>query len=430
MKQFFKRLLPVMLACLFLFAALPASFAEENADTPQNDLSFREDGTFTVLILADLQDTQFVSPLLIDSVNGVLTDYKPDLVVLLGDQLEGSSPVIRLGSGVKNAQTAIERVLAPIVDSGIPFAVVFGNHDHDAPLSVRTQATLYEAHETCLGVCYGSNLSDSGAFALSVRTNDQSDVALELYFFDDGAYAKNGDYGAVSAAQVAWYREKSAALIRQNGGSAVPSIAFSHVMPAEVYELFTKVEKGVTGAFSGVGVGKGKYYLPNEKRIFLGEVNEAPCPSSENYGLFDAFVENGDVFMSVSGHDHINNFIGTLSGIDLVSAPGATYTSYGKESVRGVRLFRFTEHNVRDYETLHVPFSDYNTPARFGYIRYYLTTTTRIPNAAKILILAVLLVAALTVLCVWGVKKHKRRAIEPLEAEQADPGFDDEHTEK
>jgi len=228
---------------------------------------------------------------------------------------------------------------------------------------------------------------------------------------------------------VAWHNEQSAALTAENDGQALPSVAFFHIPLPEVYELFTETEKGTDGAFEGVGVGKGKYYLPNYDMIFTGDVNESPCPSSINNGLFDAFLENGDVFLAVNGHDHVNSYIGCLNGIDLANAPGSSYTSYGDKDIRGVRLFRFTEGSVENYETIHVRYSDYNTALSYGPLRYYFSTTTAIPNAVKVLILLVVLVAALVVLIVLVVKKKKHsRPDLPAEAgtdgpsESGEPG--------
>lgn len=408
MKRFFLTGFSVFLACCFLLAAAPAALAE-NGETDR--LSFGADGTFTVLLLSDLQETQFTTGLVLDGETNVLKDYPADLIVLLGDQLEGGSPVLRLGSGAKNCEDALRALLAPVAASGIPFAAVFGNHDHEAPMSIPEQAAIYESYDTCLGVSYGAGLDESGAFSLPVYREDGKSVELELFFFDCGPTDRNGDYGAVSAEQVAWYNAQSQNTRDASGGANVPAVAFTHIIPAEVYELFTETDASTKGAFKGVGSGDGRYYVPNVVRIFLGEVNESPCPSSKNFGLFDAYTENGDVFLAVSGHDHINSFIGALRGVDIASAPGSTYTSYGDEAIRGVRLFRFYEDNVRDYETIHVLYSDYNTPASYGYIRYYLSTTTAIPNAAKIALLGIVLLAAAVVLIVSLARRRKRRAL-------------------
>ena len=402
-----------------LLPAFTTAHAEESAPT---SLSFGSDGTFTVLILSDLQDTQFTTKLVVSGETHALKDYPADLIVLLGDQLEGPSPVLRLGDGAKNCEDTLRTLLAPVAESGIPFVVVFGNHDYEAPLSIAEQVKIYESYDNCLAVSFGKDSTKDGAFVLPIKLYNSDIVDMALYFFDSGSYIANGDYNTVSKEQVAWYNEQSAAFKTANDGQALPSAAFCHIPLPEVYNLLTEVPKGTKGAFKGVGVGAGKYYLPNEDKIFTGAVNEAPCPSSENNGLFDAYLANGDVFLTVNGHDHVNSFIGSVEGIDIANAPGSSYTSYGDEDVRGVRLFRFTEFNVRDYETLHVLYSDYNTPASFGYLRYYFSTTTGIYNAIKVVlsILIVIVAIVVTIIVVTVRKKRRKAAAAVLPAEAKD----------
>lgn len=385
-------------------------------------LNFGDDGRFTVLILSDLQDTQFTTELVVSGETHVLQDYPADLIVLLGDQLEGPSPVLRLGDGAKNCEDTLRTLLAPVEATGIPFVVVFGNHDYEAPISIREQVKIFESYDNCLAVSFGKNSTEDGAFVLPIYPKGSELPAMALYFFDSGSYLANGDYDTVSAEQVAWYNEQSAAFRAANDNQALPSAAFCHIPVPEVYQLLTEVPKGTKGALKGVGVGKGKYYVPNETAIFTGEVNEAPCPSSENNGLFDAYLANGDMFLTVNGHDHINSFIGSVESVDIANAPGSSYTSYGAEDTRGVRLFRFSEHNVRDYETLHVLYSDYNTPQSYGPIRYYFSTTDGIYNAIKIALCILVVVAAIvTTIIVLSVKAKKRKAAALAAAQESTP---------
>lgn len=385
-------------------------------------LNFGDDGRFTVLILSDLQDTQFTTELVVSGETHVLQDYPADLIVLLGDQLEGPSPVLRLGDGAKNCEDTLRTLLAPVEATGIPFVVVFGNHDYEAPISIREQVKIFESYDNCLAVSFGKNSTEDGAFVVPIYPKGSELPAMALYFFDSGSYIANGDYDTVSAEQVAWYNEQSAAFRTANDNQALPSAAFCHIPVPEVYQLLTEVPKGTKGALKGVGVGKGKYYVPNETAIFTGEVNEAPCPSSENNGLFDAYLANGDMFLTVNGHDHINSFIGSVEGVDIANAPGSSYTSYGAEDTRGVRLFRFSEHNVRDYETLHVLYSDYNTPQSYGPIRYYFSTTDGIYNAIKVALSILIVVAAIvTTIIVLSVKAKKRKAAALAAAQETKP---------
>ena len=381
-------------------------------ETAPDSLRFQNDGTFTVLMLSDLQETQYPSPFLIRSVRGILNNYTVDLIVLLGDQLEGGSPVLRIGNDYENVKRAIDRLLEPIEEAGVPFAVLFGNHDYDAPVSVNRQMELYRARAGCLAAGGAAGEGGGyGAYALPVYGSESGDVALNFYLFDSGAYLPNGDYAAVTPGQIAWYGEHAEALRAQNGNQPVPSVALMHVAVPEVYELFDEVPEGTEGAVEGVGAARGGYYTLDSERIFTGSALEAPCPSSENHGLFDAFIAQDDVFLAVFGHDHINSFIGSVRGIDLASSPGSSYTSYGDPAVRGVRLFRFYEDHVKSYETLHVAFSDSEDVSGLNGVLYYLTTTTRIPNALKTLVLAVLLVGAMTVLLVLILKKEPPRRL-------------------
>lgn len=394
-------------------AAPALTRAEDTA--PDDALRFGEDGSFTVLLLADAQDTQYPPAYLLRSIEAILNNYDVDLVVLLGDQLEGSSPVLRLGNGARNVERALSYILTPLKDAGLPFAFVYGNHDYEAPLSIERQEALYRGYDNCLAPAF----DESGAYYLPLYPQQGDTAAMNLFFFESGPDYTRGNYSAVSEEQVAWYIETSSRLRAENGGEAIPAVAFSHVPVAEIYELFTEVPKGTPDALTR----HKKSYLPNDERILIGEANEAPCPSEANFGLFDAFLSQGDVFLAMSGHDHVNSFIGSFMGIDLGTAPGSTYTSYGSKAMRGVRLLRFYEDDVSSYTTTHVRYADLVQTGGLSAIRYYLSTTTLLPNAAKTVLLLALLLTAIILMIRYIVRSGKHA--KPPAAEP-DSGFDDE----
>ncbi len=383
-------------------------------DAPGTDaLRFDESGRFTILLLADLQDTQWTVPYLLSSVNSVLEEYTPDFIVLLGDQLEGSSPIMRIGNGRENTALAIDKLMQPIVSRGIPFAVVFGNHDGEAPLTKEEQMALYQSYAHCLAQDEGDALPGCGTYVLPVYGADgeaSSSPLLNLFFFDSGGYAPDSGYPCVSAEQVAWYEAESARFRADNLNQTVPAAAFQHIVAAEIYDALDEAEKGASGAFEGVGYGEGRYFLAASSGVLAGEVSEAPCPSRANCGQFSAFARQGDVFAAFFGHDHVNTYLVGHEGIDLVAAPGATYTSYNDRAVRGVRLLRFHEENVRDYETLLVPFHQYESFSLFDVIPYYLLCSTRLYNAVKLCLLALIIVGGLAGIVLLDRKQKKRRA--------------------
>lgn len=61
-------------------------------------------------------------PLTVDFIGKVLDAEKPDLVVLTGDQLHHD---------ISDSQSALFKVVAPIIDRSVPFAAIFGNHDSE-----------------------------------------------------------------------------------------------------------------------------------------------------------------------------------------------------------------------------------------------------------------------------------------------------------
>lgn len=61
-------------------------------------------------------------PLTIDFLGGILDVEKPDLVVLTGD---------RLHHDIFDSQSALFKVVAPLIERSIPYAAVFGNHDDE-----------------------------------------------------------------------------------------------------------------------------------------------------------------------------------------------------------------------------------------------------------------------------------------------------------
>lgn len=59
-----------------------------------------------------------------DVVRKVLAHEKSQLVVLNGDLISG------YGTKADNATLYLDQVLGPVVDSGLPWATTYGNHDN------------------------------------------------------------------------------------------------------------------------------------------------------------------------------------------------------------------------------------------------------------------------------------------------------------
>ena len=93
-------------------------------------MKFREDGTFHILHITDIQEIPEVAEDTLTLMRRALDAAKPDLVVFTGDQLKGYSKKFRKKPG--QVEKTINRIMEPVVSRGIPFAVTFGNHDEQS----------------------------------------------------------------------------------------------------------------------------------------------------------------------------------------------------------------------------------------------------------------------------------------------------------
>ncbi len=288
------------------------------------NLKYRPDGTFTVLQFTDTHyiagDSRSVRAL--ECVKEAVEAVKPDLIIHTGDIVFGSPDL-----------ESAREILAPISESGVPFAVALGNHDAEF-------GSTREEIFSCICSIKGCvNLPPKeGVYGCSndvITLSGASGVDRALYIFDSMREAKiKGEEGRYSYdyirhSQISWYRNHSEKLAAANGGNPVPALAFFHVPLREL--------------------GEG---LMAEGHELIGNNYESPCPSRLNSGLLAQFLEMGDVEAVVNGHDHNCDYVlhsgpmfyiyGRYSGCDTV------YNDLGREGVSaekvsGTRIFSFKE---------------------------------------------------------------------------------------
>lgn len=352
MKRCFKNavVLFTVLAMLIFCGPVSAAAADDS------ELQFRN-GKFKILVLSDLQDTNEPQQETVDMITAAISKTEPDLIVLLGDNIAG------WWRGVDKAETdeAIEIIGSAIEKSGIPFALVFGNHDHEGLASDENGYNEESAKEYILhrfqlyGGCLaveGKEMTGVGNYNLTIKDSSGEKDVFNLWFMDSNPYAtdeEGGGYGYVHEDQTEWYRSVSNELKEKNGGTPLPSLLFQHIIVPEVYDMLTEVPKGTDGAIRGNGVHEDKYYVANDEYIYQGSLNEGPCPPNTNHGQFESWVEQGDIIGAFFGHDHVNDFAGEYKGIKLVAVPGAGYYSYGNH--HGVRTITLDENDLTDFES-------------------------------------------------------------------------------
>ncbi|KAH6631728.1 Metallo-dependent phosphatase-like protein [Chaetomium tenue] len=273
----------------------------------QAPLRVGEDGTFKIVQISDTHMVTGVGvckdamdahgkylpeseadPLTVDFIGRILDAEKPDLVIFTGDQLHHDIP---------DSQSALFKVVAPIIERSIPFAAVFGNHDSEGTHALSRMAQMSILQNLPFSLCEPGpeHVDGIGNFYLPVLAPAPSKLPLSaLYFLDSHGQIpseiRNPDYDPIKQSQIDWFPDTSQAQrnAREKGdedSQSHLSLVFLHIPLPEFRE--------------------GRLSIRNGHR---GEPSETPTFNSHFY---DALVKEGISALGC-GHDHVNDFCALL----------------------------------------------------------------------------------------------------------------------
>lgn len=285
---------------LFLFMMAISLFSVVNAQkTKKADLKFNDEGKFKILQFTDIhfRYNSFRSDSALQMMKAAVEVEKPDLIVLTGD--------VVCSDNTKKGWLSLTK---PLVEAKIPWAVVLGNHD------IEQELTGKQIMETISDLPFSvtengpENISGNGNYVLKVQSSKSKNTEAILYFLDSHSGLKKemglGSYDWIKFDQIRWYREQSKKLTQENGGNPYPALAFFHIPLPEYNEVW--------GNETTVGV--------KEEKV---------CSPDFNSGMYVAFLESQDVMGMFVGHDHVNNYIGSLHNIALVYGQASGRECYG-----------------------------------------------------------------------------------------------------
>ena len=273
-------------------------------------LRCRPDGSFTIV---QFTDTHFGNGEAEDDRTAALMERvldleQPDLVVFTGDVIGGRH-------GTRNARAAWAHAAAPLVARDLRWCAVFGNHDDECDASRAELLALQRQIPGCLTRPGPARVSGTGNYCLRLQSSSGRDPAALLCFVDANSYAETavGGYGWVRDDQIRWL---SRTLRAQ---AAVPALVFLHIPLPEYNEVW-------------------------QQGHCLGEKNEPVCCPRLNTGLFAALHLAGNVRGVFAGHDHLNDYEGTLHAIHLCYGRATGFNNYGREEfLHGARVIRLDE---------------------------------------------------------------------------------------
>ncbi|XP_065850461.1 probable inactive purple acid phosphatase 28 [Euphorbia lathyris] len=306
-------------------------------------LRFRDDGTFKILQVADMHygtgavtrcrdvlpsEFDFCSDLNTTRfLHRMIRSEKPDFIAFTGDNIFGTSTT--------DAAESLLRAFGPAMESGIPWAAVLGNHDHESTMnreelmsfislmdySVSQTNPSAEVHSDTVKGKMITDIDGFGNYDLRVHGAAGSVLAnhsvLNLFFLDSGAtevFQGRRTYGWIKESQLRWLHGVSKGyqdqkqdlghLTEASPSSVPPSLAFFHIPIPEIRQL---------------------YY-----HKVIGHFDETVACSKVYSGVLQTFVSMGDMKAVFMGHDHNNDFCGKLDGIWFCYGGGFGYHAYGK----------------------------------------------------------------------------------------------------
>ncbi|KAJ4774846.1 Purple acid phosphatase 29 [Rhynchospora pubera] len=199
----------------------------------------------------------------------------------------------------------------PVVALKLPWAAVLGNHDQESSLSredVMRHITAMPYTLSRLNPDDGSEIDSYGNYNIEISGPEGSPLVnksvLNLYFLDSGDYSTVQSINGYSWIKLSQQKVYKSAPHEQK--ESAPGLVYFHI-PVPEYASFD-----------------------SNSTKFIGVKHEPISNASINSGFFTTMVEAGDVKAVFTGHDHLNDFCGELTGIQLCYAGGFGYHAYGK----------------------------------------------------------------------------------------------------
>lgn len=314
----------------------------------KHPLRFGVDGKFKILQVSDIQENLNYDARSLDGLQRLLDAESPDLVILGGDNCDGH----KLKDG-EELRAYLDIFAAPLETRRIPWAHVFGNHDHDLPMDDAEQTKIYESYSCCVSK-HTVGIGGVTNFVLPVLASDSDNIAYAVWGLDTGncihtsdiPHAKelldfpkrpcNSDcWDIVRFEQLMWYWNSSVELERY-AGRKIDGAMFMHIAPWEFQLAVDNAE--IAGTVGNTA-----------ERMSLGGLNS---------GLFATVLERGDIRAISCGHSHEDCFEAMICGISVSLDACGGYSPYGIDELRGGRVFVIDEKNTSDVITYMRHYSD------------------------------------------------------------------------
>ncbi len=327
----------------------------ENQLTPEYDSEgnayFTTDGDFKVMHLTDIHLTGGVFNIendkkVINAVAAMVTEEKPDLVVVTGD----ISFAVPWHGSINNIYA--HNFFTSLMETlGVYYTATLGNHDSEGYNFYNRQsvATMYENDDLkyCLFDKGPTDVFGYGNHVINVK-NSKGLVTKSLIMLDSNSYTEDDPWGIkwiydnIHEDQINWYKETVEYYSAQNKSvlaslpdaekpadiskfETVQSLLFCHIPIMEFRTAYTEYVN------NGRQNSEDITYIDGN----IGEVAPYIYASEIEENLFETILELGSTKALFFGHDHYNNLVMEYKGITFSYGYSLDYSAYSGISGEG-----------------------------------------------------------------------------------------------
>ncbi len=293
----------------------------------KHKLTYNDDGSFRVLVFADLHVTNNATGLqaVKERIKYLVDKEKPNLVIYTGDN------VIRPSSEAM-LRECLDAIVGYVEEKQIPWCHVYGNHDYDQGQSgamyKEDQQAIYESYEYCISKDDVSVSTGVGNYVHGIYKKNGA-LGAVIYFMDSGEYAGWGyNYSYIQEDQISWYKSTSELLQQYNCGTVINGMMAFHIPLVENRDAHANRD--------------------NVEIVYDwdGNKREHIHSSEKDTELLETIFERGDVKAIISGHDHRNDYAYNYKGVKLLSCPTISDFGYYEAATQGSRVLDLNANTV------------------------------------------------------------------------------------
>ena len=251
--------------------------------------------------------------LALKAVSQIIKRTKPDLIVITGDSVFPFFPK----AGTMNNKRQAEIFIRFMDSFGIPYALVYGNHDCEmfARYNKDKLSDVYSSGKYSIFTKGRKDIYGMGNYFINLTDSDGK-VILPLVFLDSNMYGEGGwfysGFDCIHEDQVDWCMDKLSKLKKEN--SDIRAMAFFHIPVNEFKEAYEKMkmgDKAVVYKHGNIGEADDHFGIPKFEGTF-----------------FNRAVDNGIIKWMFCGHDHLNTLSLVYKGIQLTYGMSIDYLGY------------------------------------------------------------------------------------------------------